>query len=74
MVMPVFVKVENYKDALHIVSVIRSKLDDAKKAIERVQQLKTEEDAELEQWSTQLNEVERKIDFVDKTLSEPDAL
>ena len=74
MAMPVFVKVENYKDALHLVALIKSKIEEAKKSLEKVQQLKSEEDSELEQWHSQISEVERKIDFIDKTLSEPDTL
>jgi hypothetical protein len=72
--MPVFVKVEDYKDALDVMNMVRLKIEDAKKTLEKIHELKSEEDTELELWHTTIEEVERKIDFVDKTLSEPGAM
>lgn len=72
--MPVFVKVEDFKDALDVMNMIRLKIEDAKKTLEKVHELKSEEETEIELWHTSIEEVERKIDFVDKTLSEPGAL
>ncbi|HLD33481.1 MAG TPA: hypothetical protein VJB66_02060 [Candidatus Nanoarchaeia archaeon] len=72
--MPVFVKVEDYKDALDVMNMIRLKIEDAKRTLEKIQELKSEEDTELELWHTTIEEVERKIDFIDKTLSEPGAM
>ena len=72
--MPVFVKVEDYKDALDMMNIIRLKIEDAKKTLERVHELKSEEETELELWHTTIEEVERKIDFIDKTLSDPGAM
>lgn len=72
--MPVFVKVEDFKDALDVMNMIRLKIEDAKKTLEKVHELKSEEETELELWHTSIEEVERKIDFIDKTLSEPGAL
>ena len=72
--MPVFVKVEDYKDALDVMNMIRLKIEDAKKTLEKIQELKSEEDTELELWHTTLEEVERKVEFIDKTLSEPGSM
>lgn len=72
--MPVFVKVEDYKDALDILNMIRAKIENAKKTLERINQLKGEEDTELELWQETINEAERKVDFIDKTLADPNAL
>jgi len=72
--MPVFVRVEDYKDALDVMNMIRMKIEDAKRTLEKVRELKSEEDTELELWHTTIDEVERKVDFIDKTLSEPGAM
>lgn len=72
--MPVFVKVEDYKDALDIMNMIRAKIENAKKTLEKINQLKGEEDTELELWQETINEAERKIDFIDRTLADPNAL
>ena len=72
--MPLFVIVEDYKDALDLMNMIRAKIEDAKRTLEKITQLKSEEDAELGLWQETINEAERKIDLIDKTLSNPDAL
>ncbi|MFH1506623.1 MAG: hypothetical protein ABIE94_06600 [archaeon] len=68
---PVFVKIEEYKEILDIIDVIRSKIDTAKNTLSKISELKDQEDQKIEEWSKNLDEVERKIDFVDKTLFEP---
>ncbi len=72
--MPIFVKIDEYKDILNVMNMVKSKLNDARATLAKINDLKNEEDAELELWHTGLEEVERKVDFVDKTLFEPSAL
>lgn len=72
--MPIYVKIDEYKDVLDIMNVIKTKIEDAKETLGKVNELKNEEDAELELWQTGLDEIERKVEFVDKTLFEPSAL
>lgn len=72
--MPVFVKIDEYKDVLNVMNMIKSKLNDARATLAKINDLKNEEDAELELWHTGLEEVERKVEFVDKTLFEPASL
>ena len=71
---PVFVKIDEYKDVLDVMNMIKNKLEDAKETLGKINELKNEEDAELELWHTGLEEVERKVEFVDKALFEPTAL
>jgi hypothetical protein len=72
--MPIFVRIDEYKDVLDVMHMIKNKIEEAKEILGRVNELKNEEDAELELWNTGLEEVERKIVFVDKILFEPSAL
>lgn len=72
--MPVFVKIDEYKDILDVMHMIKNKIEDAKETLGKINELKNEEDAELELWHTGLEEVERKIEFVDKALFEPSAI
>jgi hypothetical protein len=71
---PLFVKIEEYKDVLDVVNMVKSKIADVKRTIGKINELKNEEDAELEQWHSAMDEVERKVEFIDKTLFEPEAL
>ncbi len=70
--MPVFIKVEEYNDVLKLLKQIRKKLDDAKATVLKINDLKNEEDHQLEMWETTLAEVEKKIDFINSSLNEPE--
>ncbi len=72
--MPVYVKIDEYKGVTDLMNAIRAKVNDARATLSKINDLKNEEDAELELWHTGLEEVERKVDFVDKALFEPSAL
>jgi len=47
-------------------------LKDAKATVMKVNDLKNEEDHQLEMWHNALAEVEKKIDFIDQSLNEPE--
>ena len=72
--MPVYVKIDEYKDVLDLIKMIKNKLTEAKEMLSRINELKNEEDAELELWHSGVEEIERKIEFVDKALFEPSML
>lgn len=72
--MPVFVKIEEYNEVLDVMNMIKAKLRDAKETLGKLNELKNAEDSEVELWKTNLEEIERKVDFVDKTLFEPSQL
>ena len=68
---PVFVKIDEYKEVLDIVDVVRMKVEKAKKAVEKLHQLKADEDKELAKWESQLQEVSTKVEDMKKTLFHP---
>ncbi len=70
--MPVFVKIDEYNDVLAVVKSIRKKLDEAKETLLKVNDLKNEEDHQLEMWQNSLAEIEKKVDFMDHSLNEPE--
>jgi len=67
----VFVKIDNYKDVLRTVGLIKNKLNEAKNTLEKVKDLKQQEDSELEGWDAKLVEIENKITGIDTILFEP---
>ncbi len=71
---PVFVKVEEYKDVLDILDLVKNKIKEAKATIKEINDLKNQEDSELAIWTNEIADIERKIDFVDQTLLEPENL
>jgi uncharacterized protein Yka (UPF0111/DUF47 family) len=69
---PVFVKVDEYKDVLDVLDLVKNKIKEAKSAIHEINDLKNQEDSELAIWSNEIADIERKVDFIDQTLLEPE--
>lgn len=67
----VFVKVEEYNDLLDIIALINEKIRDARNVLGKIYDLKNEEDSELDSWKTSLDDVERKLRYIDQSLFEP---
>ena len=70
--MPVFIKIDEYEEVLDLVKMIRRKLEDAKATLLKINDLKNEEDHQLEMWQNALAEVEKKVDFINQSLNEPE--
>ncbi len=70
---PVFVKIEDYKDIIDVLELIKDRLAEAKRTLADINELKNDEDAELELWGSTLNEIEKKIEDIDRTLFEPES-
>jgi hypothetical protein len=70
---PIFVKIDEYKDILDVITLIKGKIDEAKSILGEINELKNTEDRELEVWASELEEVERKVNFIDRTLLDPEA-
>ena len=67
---PIFVKIEGYKDVLDTINAIKMKITDAKDVLSQLSDLKAQEDAEIENWKSELEDVERKMNFIDSSLFE----
>lgn len=68
---PVFVKIDEYKDIMDIMTLIREKLRQAKFLLDKVAELKAQEDQELATWAKELEDVETRVSSIDKSLFEP---
>ena len=70
---PVFVKIDDYKDVLDVLDLIKDRLSEAKRTLADINELKNDEDSELELWGSTLNEIEKKLEDIDRTLFEPES-
>ena len=70
---PVFVKIETYKDVIDVLELIKDRIEEAKRTLADINELKNDEDAELELWSSTLDEIEKKMESIDRTLFEPES-
>ncbi len=68
---PVFVKLDDYKEVLEVVEMIRQKIVEARSVLDKIHNLKTEEDSEVEMWKSELDDVEKRIQMIDRSLLEP---
>ena len=69
--MPVFIKIENYKEVIELLHVIKGKVKEAKSYLDRVHSLKEEEDAKINEWHDLIVDLDKKVDFINSTLMEP---
>jgi len=69
---PIFIKIDEYKDVLDIVSLIKKRISEGRTVLSKINDLKNQEDEELQNWSVELDDIEKKIDFINSNLFEPE--
>jgi len=71
---PIFIKIDQYKDVLDILHLAKSKIREARVLIEKINELKNAEDTEIKTWQNSLDEVEKRVMFIDKSLFKPESI
>ncbi len=71
---PVFVKVDEYREILDVLDMVKAKIKEIRETLGGLNSLRNEEDAELAMWNSTVNEIERKIESIDKLMFEPEHL
>lgn len=67
---PLYVKSDDYRGILEGAARIRDNLKEAADIILRMNELRNEEDKEFEKWRLQLEDIQRKLTYVDKIIFE----
>ncbi|AJF61415.1 hypothetical protein QT06_C0001G0575 [archaeon GW2011_AR15] len=67
----VFVKISEYNDLLDVIALINEKVKEAREILAKIYDLKNQEDAELDHWKNSLDDVERKLKYIDQALYRP---
>lgn len=70
--MPVFVKMDEYDEVVNTMLSLKNKIEAAKRTLAKINQLKQEEDSQLQSWQTALAEIESRLNAVDQFLHEPE--
>ena len=65
---PVFVSVQDYQEILNGVNSIKSKLGEVDDSFKKLNNIKTGQEKELEEWRKALEDVQRKLTYVDEVL------
>jgi len=65
---PVFVNVADYQDIMNGIDKIRHTLSDSEDIISKLNDLKNAEDKVFEDWRTQIEDIERKLTYIDQVI------
>ncbi len=67
---PLFVKIEKYKEATHLVDRIKAKLAEAERTLVELSRINDEEERNLRAWKEELEKIKEKLLDIDKHLFE----
>ncbi|USN45718.1 MAG: hypothetical protein H6502_01140 [Candidatus Woesearchaeota archaeon] len=66
---PTFIKIDEYKEVLGILAVLKEKVNEAKLTLKSINDLKRQEDDELDNWTENISTVEERIQALHDALS-----
>ncbi len=69
---PVFIKVDEYKEILDVLDMIKDKIKEIRETLGNINALRNEEDEELAMWNNTINEIEKKVESIDRIMFEPE--
>ena len=65
---PLYVKIEDYKDAVYTIDKIKAKLKEADVVLEELSRIRKQEDTQLEDWKHDIENIKSKLLDIDKIL------
>ncbi len=66
---PIFVKIDKHRELMQTLDEVKAKLKEARDALQKIEELKVQEDKEIAQWNAELAKAEEKLDFVHDSLT-----
>lgn len=67
---PVFVKVDEYKEILDVLDMVKGKISEVRDTLAGINDLRSEEDSEVSMWNGTIDDIEKKIDEIDRMMFE----
>lgn len=65
-----FIKIDKYKEAMHDINSLKTKIAEAERILSSIEEIKAEEDSKLNKWNGEIQEIKEKILSLDKNLFE----
>ena len=65
---PIFVPLENFRDVMDEVTLVKNILKENEDTLVRVSEFKEDEDKEFNKWENQIRDIQKKLIYADKTL------
>ena len=69
---PVFVKVDEYKEILDVLDMIKGKIGEIRDTLGGINDLRNQEDSEISTWNAAIEDIGKKIEDIDKMIFEPE--
>lgn len=67
---PIYVKVDKYKELLEVLKTINVKLSTVDRTISKINDLKAEEDAQIRQWNDNLADIKARLEKMNQAFYE----
>ena len=67
---PVFVKVDEYKEILDVLDMVKGKISEIRETLSSINDLRNEEDSEVSMWNGTIDDIEKKIEEIDRMMFE----
>lgn len=68
----VFIRIHEYRQVLDIVDNLKKQLVEVRDTLKEINDLRTQEEEDLQKWQSKIDEIEQHVLAVDQTLFEPD--
>jgi len=65
---PIFVKLENFRSAVDNFERVKGKINEIEELLKRINDVKHQEEKEMQEWENELQSVKEKIDSIDNSL------
>ncbi|MBW3019348.1 hypothetical protein KY329_04150 [Candidatus Woesearchaeota archaeon] len=63
-----FVAIEDFKSIINNSNVVRAKISEAEELVKHLSDIKSEEERLFERWRSSLDQIEKKLNYVDKVI------
>ena len=67
---PIYVKVDKYKELLEVLKTINNKLAAVDKTIDKINTLKAEEDNQIQKWNDNLADIKARLEKINQAFYE----
>lgn len=62
-----YIKADDFKDIMEHINEIKKKINESEEALIRLNEIKNREDKEFENWNMKFEDVQRKLNYIDRT-------
>lgn len=68
---PIFIKIDQYREVVELMGVIRNKINEVKVNLNKIQEIKAQQESELAMWNSKIHDIEEKIKAIDNVILAP---